>query len=66
MILGDRCIQPSATGVGVLSVCYCPPGWACNYGMGLKTCADNTCLIDLNGDAGCPSPDGGQLSDGGP
>lgn len=33
---------------GVLTTCYCPAGWACNYSRGLRACGDGTCVYNEN------------------
>jgi hypothetical protein len=47
---------------GVITTCFCPAGWECNYGWftdcGDGTCVDPTTMCPVNVDAGTPDAGG--------
>jgi hypothetical protein len=54
----ECCVAVGPDGVGMLSSCFCPGGYSCNYGLGLTRCGDGLCTYAGSG-TGCPVPDAG-------
>lgn len=53
----ERCCETGSDGIGHVSTCFCPAGWACNYGL-FSDCGDGTCATFE-----CPG-DGGEVDGG--
>lgn len=48
----EPCCETGADGIGHVSTCFCPAGWACNYGW-FTPCGGDTCAFgECPGDAG--------------
>lgn len=49
----EPCCELGADGIGHVSTCFCPAGWACNYGL-FTDCGGGTCGYGSCPDAGGP------------
>jgi hypothetical protein len=47
----EPCCETGPDGIGHVSTCFCPAGWACNYGW-FTRCGGDTCAFSTCPDAG--------------
>jgi hypothetical protein len=50
---------------GRLDSCWCPGGWSCNYGLGLRNCPDGSCYYEYEPGPHCGDADAGAPVDAG-